>query len=95
MASGGSFLTKSCHASVARPKPTAVYALSWATWTDTRGAPSMRLNAFSTPLSSTIAITKGWPISPAFCSAAAIMALASSAVTLARSNVAAIHTSGL
>ena len=55
----------------------------------------MRLNAFSTPLSSTIAITKGWPISAAFCSAAAITALASSAVTLARSNVAAIHTSGL
>src|SRR5580693_6982394 len=53
----------------------------------------MRLNAFSTPLSSTIAITKGWPISAAFCSAASIMALASSAVTLGRSNVAAIRTS--
>src|SRR5260370_13867975 len=53
----------------------------------------MRLNAFSTPLLSTIAITKGWPISAAFCSAASIMALASSAVTLGRSNVAAIRTS--
>src|SRR5260370_11604916 len=54
----------------------------------------MRVTAFSTPLSSTIAITKGWPICAAFCSAAAIMALASSAVTLGRSNVAAICTSG-
>src|SRR6516165_327310 len=53
----------------------------------------MRLNAFSTPLSSTIAIAKAWPISVAFRSAASIMALASSAVTLGRSNVAAIHTS--
>ena len=85
---------KSCQPSVARPKPTAVYALSWATWTDSNGAPSMRLNAFSTPLSSTIAITKAWPIWAAFCSAASIMALASSAVTLGRSNVAAIRTSG-
>src|SRR5437667_3562395 len=94
MASGGSSLTKSCHASVARPKPTAVYALSWATWTDTRAAPSIRLNAFRTPLSSTMAITKGWPISAAFFSAASIMALASSVVTLGRSNVAPICTSG-
>src|SRR4029077_15508073 len=54
----------------------------------------MRLNAFSTPLSSTIAITKAWPISAAFCSAASIMALASSRLTLDRSNVAAIRTSG-
>src|SRR6516162_5277851 len=53
----------------------------------------MRLNAFSTPLSSTIAIAKAWPISVAFCSAASIMALASSAVTLGHSNVAAIRTS--
>ena len=50
----------------------------------------MRLNAFSTPLSSTMAITKGWPISAAFRSAASIIARASSAVTLRRSNVAAI-----
>src|SRR5215472_10763906 len=55
----------------------------------------MRLNAFSTPLSSTTAMTKGWPISAAFCSAASIMDLASSVVTLGRSNVAAIRTSGL
>ena len=55
----------------------------------------MRLNAFSTPLSSTIAITKGWPIWVAFRSAASIMALASCALTLARSNVAATDTSGL
>src|SRR5579859_6597620 len=95
MASGGSSLTKSCHPSVARPKPTAVYALSWATWTESKGAPSMRLNAFSTPLSSTTAITKGWPISAALRSAASIMALASAVVTLGRSNVAAIGCSCL
>src|SRR6516165_7304947 len=54
----------------------------------------MRLNAFNTPLSSTTAIAKEWPICAALCSAASIMALASSVVTLGRSNVAAIRTSG-
>ena len=73
------------------PKPTAVYALSWATCTDSRAAPSIRLNALSTPLSSTTAITNGWPISVALRSAASIIAFASSVVTLGRSNVAAIR----
>src|ERR1022692_1791679 len=93
MASGGSSLTKSCQASVGNPKPAAVYALSWAIWTDSRAAPSIRLNPFSTPLSSTTAITKGWPICAAFASAASIMALASAVVTLSRSKVAAIRSS--
>src|ERR1700722_9336023 len=55
----------------------------------------MRLNAFSTPLSSTTAITNGWPISAACRSAASTMALARAVVTLGRSNVAAITCSCL
>src|SRR5579875_643995 len=49
-----------------------------------RAAPSIRENAFSTPLSSQIAMHIGTPISCAFCSAAAIAARAASAVIVAR-----------
>ncbi len=64
--------------------------MSWAIWTDSSAAPSIRLNALRMPLSSTTAITNGWPISAALRSAASIITRASSAVTLDRSNVAAM-----
>ena len=71
-----------------------MYTLSSCFRDPTAGArPSIRLNAFSTPLSSTTAITKGWPISAAWRSAASIIALASAVDTLGRSNVAAIGCS--
>ena len=77
---------KSCHPSDGMPNPAAVYALSWAIWTLSSAAPSMRLNAFNTPDSSHTAMTIGTPISPAFASAAAISRCARSLVTLAFSN---------
>src|SRR6188472_3373320 len=89
-ASGASSLMKSCHASVGMPKPTAVYALSCATCTLRSAAPSMRLNALSTPLSSTTAITNGMPISAAFASAAATIRCARSVLMLGFWNVSPI-----
>src|SRR5829696_2692541 len=92
-ASGGSSLMKSCQPWVGMPKPTAVYALSWATCTLSSAAPSMRLNAFSTPPSSTTAITMGVPISAALASAAAISSCAASVLMLLFGNVCAIALS--
>jgi len=70
--SGGSSLMKLNHSWVGMPKATAVYALSFAISTLRSGAPSMRVNALSTPLSSTTAITIGAPISRAFADAPSI-----------------------
>src|SRR3954469_10923493 len=92
-ASGASSLMKSCQPCVGMPKPTAVYALSWATCTLSSAAPSMRLKAFSTPLSSTIAITIGVPISLALASAPAMISWAASVLMLAFGNVCAIGLS--
>src|SRR3954447_17543747 len=92
-ASGGSSLMKSCQPCVGIPNPTAVYALSCATCTLSSAAPSMRLNAFSTPPSSTTAITIGVPISVALASAAAIIWWAASVLMLAFGNVWAIGLS--
>ena len=89
-ASGGSSLMKSCQPWVGMPKPTAVYALSWAIWMLSSGAPSMRLNAFRTPLSSTIAMSIGTSISAAFASAASIARRAASVLMLALGNVLAM-----
>src|ERR1700761_9486610 len=85
-ASGGSSLMKSCQPPLGMPKPIAVYALSWAIWTLSRAAPSIRLNDLSTPDSSQTAITMGTPSSAALASAAAITRCARSLVTLAFSN---------
>src|SRR5689334_20359497 len=49
----------------------------------------MRLKALSTPLSSTTAMTNGWPISPALASAAAMTRWARSLVMLGLSKVSA------
>src|SRR3954470_1221749 len=92
-ASGGSSLMKSCQPCVGIPKPTAVYALSWANCTLRSAAPSMRLNALSTPPSSTTAMTIGVPISLALASAAAITSCAASVLMLAFGNVCAIALS--
>src|SRR3954462_2117260 len=92
-ASGASSLMKSCQPCVGMQKPTAVYALSWATCTFNSAAPSMRLKAFSTPLSSTTAITIGVPISLALASAPAMIWWAASVLMLAFGNVCAIGLS--
>ena len=81
---------KSCHACVGMLKPTAVYALSWATCTLSKAAPSIRLNDLRTPPSSTTAITIGVPISAAFASAPAIIRCAASVLMLLFANVCAI-----
>src|SRR5688500_7412870 len=78
---------KSCHPYVGRQNPMSVYALSWATCTARRAAPSMRLKAFSTPLSSHTAMTIGVPISWALASAAAMIRWARSLVMLVFSKV--------
>src|SRR3954451_15289429 len=92
-ASGASSLMKSCQPCVGMLKPTAVYALSWATCTLSSAAPSIRLNALSTPPSSTTAMTIGVPISFALASAAAMTWCAASVVMLAFGNVCAIALS--
>src|ERR687885_20068 len=89
-ARGGSSLMKSCQPCVGMPKPTAVYALSWATCTLSSAAPSIRLNAFSTPPSSTTAMTIGVPISLALASAPAMIRCAASVLMLAFGNVSAM-----
>src|SRR4029079_17172080 len=65
-------------------------ALSWAIWMLSSGAPSIRLNAFRTPLSSTIAMSIGTSISAAFASAASIARRAASVLMLAFENVLAM-----
>src|SRR5687768_15410675 len=78
---------KSYHWSVDNRNATALYALSWAIWTASSAAPSIRLNALSEPLSSTTARHIGVDISVAFRSAAAMTSQADSALMLDFGNV--------